>query len=283
MPLPSAKFITIDNIRIAYYEQNPQLQHTVLFIHGNSGSARSWEKQFSSPAFTQYRLLAIDLPAHGQSSASPDPAGDYNVKGLGRIMAKAAQALLPAANYVLTGVSLGTNVIAEMLAYKAQPKGIALLGSCVTGEKYTLDKVFIPGADTGFLFRDEPPANVIETGFRSLVPTLAEQDLRQCIHDHGLVQACFRSTLLQSVMDNTFSDEPALIKQWGLPALVIFGKDEKAVNPDYLDDAPFTLWKNRVIKLPGGHFIQLDAADALNGYLSDYARDAFSDFPIPQP
>lgn len=278
MPFPPPHFMLVEGIRIAYYEQNPHSEHTICFIHGNSASSVAWSKQFASPLLAHYRLIAFDLPAHGQSSVSPDPANDYMLKGLGCIMAKTVQAFLPKDNYILSGVSLGTNIIAEMLACGINPRGLVLAGSCIIGGDYTLDKVFLPGIDTAFLFQDFPPAETVEKGYKAVLATTDTDDLQQIIKDYFSVQAPFRSSLLQSITNGVYSNEPEMVLQSGLPVLLVFGKDEKAVNPDYLDNTPFPVWKERVIKLPGGHFVQLDDPDTFNDYLLAYAQDAFSGF-----
>lgn len=278
MSFPSPNFIMVDGIRIAYYEQNHQSKHTIFFIHGNSASSAAWSKQFASALLMHYRLIAFDLPAHGRSSISPDPADDYTLKGLGRIIAKAVQAFSSEENYILCGVSLGTNIIAEMLSCGIKPVGLVLAGSCITGGNYTLDKVFLPGTDSAFFFQDSPPAETVEKGYKAVIPTTGTDELQQIMKDYFSVQTPFRSSLLQSIANSLYSNEPEMIQQSGLPVLLVFGKDEKVVNPDYLNDPPFLLWKNRGIKLPGGHFIQLDDPDAFNDYLLAYALDAFSGF-----
>ena len=80
------KYTTAKGIRIAYLEKNPEAKNTIFFIHGNSLSANSWTKQFQSELLTSYRLVAFDLPAHGDSDASPDPDMDYTFAGLASIL-----------------------------------------------------------------------------------------------------------------------------------------------------------------------------------------------------
>ena len=271
-------YLNIRGIPLACREKNRGRENAIVFIHGNSGSSCAWNKQMNSALQDHYRLIAFDLPAHGQSSVSPDPADDYNLKGLGRIMAKAVQTLLPEGNYILAGVSVGTNIIAEMLLHGVKPRGLVLAGACIAGGDYTLDKIFLPGTDTAFLFQDHLPAEVVEKGYKAAIPTTGPADLQQVIKDYFTVRSPFRSTLLQSIAGGIYGNEPEMVQQSGEPVLLVFGKDEKAVNPDYLDDAPFLLWKNKIIKLPGGHFIQLDQPDTFNDYLLAYARDAFSGF-----
>ena len=39
------KFIEAGQVSLAYLEKNPQFEKTVYFIHGNSGSCRTWRKK----------------------------------------------------------------------------------------------------------------------------------------------------------------------------------------------------------------------------------------------
>ena len=77
--------LTVKGIRIAYLEQNPDCKNTIFFIHGNSVSSASWMKQLNSELLSKYRLIAFDLPAHGDSAASPEPDNDYTFAGLASI------------------------------------------------------------------------------------------------------------------------------------------------------------------------------------------------------
>src|SRR6516164_2468281 len=56
--------------RIAAYE-SPGTGRAILLVHGNSSSSRIWQKQLEGPLGGKYRLIAIDLPGHGRSSAPP--------------------------------------------------------------------------------------------------------------------------------------------------------------------------------------------------------------------
>ncbi|MES1249810.1 MAG: alpha/beta fold hydrolase, partial [Chitinophaga rupis] len=136
----TSKILSVNGIKIAYQEKNAGNPSTVFFIHGNSNSSLLWRKQFEDPILASYRLIAFDLPAHGESTAAPDPDKDYTGQRLGEIMAGAVSLLSGGHPYLLAGLSLGTNIVAEMLAYKLTPSGIILVSANVMGGAYTLDK-----------------------------------------------------------------------------------------------------------------------------------------------
>src|SRR5215203_771890 len=109
--------VEVDGLHIYYVEKNKEGKATIFFIHGNSGSSRMWHKQVESELFQQYRLIAIDLPGHGKSSASNDPEKDYSPIGTASILFQAIKKLADNNPYILVGFSYGTNVVAEMLLY----------------------------------------------------------------------------------------------------------------------------------------------------------------------
>ncbi|RLA00888.1 MAG: alpha/beta hydrolase, partial [Gammaproteobacteria bacterium] len=45
----------------------------LLFIHGNSSSKSVFSKQLSSDLAKKYRLIALDLPGHGDSDNALNP------------------------------------------------------------------------------------------------------------------------------------------------------------------------------------------------------------------
>src|SRR4051812_34476106 len=54
----------------------------LLLIHGNSSSRQVFARQFQSDLAARCRLIAFDLPGHGQSEDAQDPARTYSLPGL---------------------------------------------------------------------------------------------------------------------------------------------------------------------------------------------------------
>ena len=54
----------------------------VLLIHGNSLSREVFRKQLGGVLSRKYRLVAFDLPGHGQSGDALDPSHTYTRPGL---------------------------------------------------------------------------------------------------------------------------------------------------------------------------------------------------------
>lgn len=270
------KTIIINRIELVYFEVNSDAKETIFFIHGNSVSSISWKKQLSSELLNAYRLVAIDLPAHGDSGASSNEEHDYNLAGFGLIMANAIKELAGDKPYLLAGISLGTNILAEALAFDLHPMGIVLGGSCIVGGAYTVNSFVMPNTNVHVVFSAQSSLNEVSQYASQVMLSTEEDDVNDFISDYYRVKVPVRSTLADSIGKQQYSNEIALIKSIHKPVLLIFGKDELIVDPDYLDDASLNLWKGLIFKLPGAsHLVHIDQPEVFNSLLADYAKDMF--------
>src|SRR5687767_4397933 len=65
----------------------------VLFIHGNSSCRAVFDAQLNGPRAAQHRLIAIDLPGHGESSDAIDPLRTYTRPGFAQAVCEALEQL----------------------------------------------------------------------------------------------------------------------------------------------------------------------------------------------
>jgi pimeloyl-ACP methyl ester carboxylesterase len=111
--LPQDRFATLDGIRV-HYQNYGKGRGAIVFIHGWSCNLNFWEANI--PAFTkQSRVIAIDLPGHGESDKPPI---DYSMD----LFARAIDAVLIDANVeraTLVGHSMGALVIRKF--YRKYP------------------------------------------------------------------------------------------------------------------------------------------------------------------
>jgi pimeloyl-ACP methyl ester carboxylesterase len=266
------QFLDLNGMHISYWEVNPALVPTIFFIHGNSASAASWRKQLTSPLLKGFRLVAFDLPAHGDSAMlAPE---DCHLQALAAILGEAVKALTTSAPFLISGVSLGTNLVAEMMAFNIEPAGLVLAGPCVAGGNYTIDKMMLPGTHVNVVFTDENTEADIRqyAGETSLsgVPV----DLEHFLNDYNRVKSPFRSLLGQSIAEGKYSNEMALLEKAAKPLLIIFGKQEKVIDPQYLDGAPLRVWKDTIFRLEGAsHLVNIDQPERFNQLLKAFAED----------
>ena len=103
--------IEAPNGAIAVHESAGQGPPVVL-IHGNSSSSRAFSRQLEGPLGRRVRLVAVDLPGHGESDDAKDLSA-YSLPGHARAVRAVVEALdLHEARFV--GWSLGGHVTLEM-------------------------------------------------------------------------------------------------------------------------------------------------------------------------
>lgn len=267
--------LTVKGICISYIEQNPESLKTIFFIHGNSTSSATWKKQFSSELFPAYRLVAIDLPAHGSSEASLAPEKDYTLAGLASILTEVIQEL-EMGPYILCGSSLGTNILAEMIPFGIDPVGILFAGPCLMGEGLGMDKIAIPGTDISALLKDESPIEAIINYGKLICHSADPEDLEIFQTDFKKVQPPFRSLFINSIFSGNLGDEIKQVNSISCPLAWVFGADEKMVDQNYLDEVDVPKWKDQVFKIPGaGHLLNVDQPEEFNKLLAEFVRDCF--------
>ena len=79
---------TPDGVPLAVYEAGDPAGPEILFIHGFSQSALSWQRQMTSAALARFRLIAWDLRGHTgcprrmRARRAPLPTGEEDVRSL---------------------------------------------------------------------------------------------------------------------------------------------------------------------------------------------------------
>jgi pimeloyl-ACP methyl ester carboxylesterase len=101
----SARAATVDGIDI--HSVAAGSGPTIVFVHGWTCDTSSWREQM--PAFDDnYRVIALDLPGHGQSGSPAD--GQFSMELFARAV-EAVRAEAGAEKIVLVGHSMGAPVI----------------------------------------------------------------------------------------------------------------------------------------------------------------------------
>ncbi len=270
------QFINIEGVQISYQETKTVSENIIFLIHGNSTSTNAWRKQLKSQTLSPYKLIAFDLPAHGQSNSLNGSLFSYSLPDIGKLMAAAVKKLAGNRSYILAGISLGTNIIAEMLAYELQPSGIALTGSCVIGGEITMDKIFKKDIDLHAVFTDYVSELELKKYFTLGSFSVKEEDWLCFSGDYYKVKDNFRSKMIATVAAGNLSNEIHTLQQQPFPILIVFGEDEKVCEINYLDYAKLNFWKGRTYKIKdAGHFVTNDQSEKFNELMAEYAKDIF--------
>ena len=270
------KFVTANDLQIACYIKSPEQARTIFFIHGNSSSSGIWRKQVESPLLSAYCLITIDLPSHGNSDQLPADA-DFSLPAIGKIMAKVIDQLINNKPYIICGGSLGTNIVAEALSVDSLLKGLMLAGPCIAGEGFGLDKMILQGADVTAVFAENVPQELVNKYAKETSISKDEKDADLFLEDYYAVKGNFRSSLYATIASGSYNDEIEILRLKNCPICIVFGKDEKVVNTNYLVGAPVNLWNNITYRIPrASHLVNIDAPEPFNELLAEFAKDLFT-------
>ena len=275
MPL---NVLYVEGILISFNIKNQNAKNVIFFFHGNSASAEYWENQLNEDRFSAYCLIAFDLPGQGKSSASPDPENHYSLLAFGRIMVNAVKQLVNDRAFQFVGLSLGTNIIAEMLAYGLRPCGISLIAPNIIGDGFPIEKAQQPEVDLTCLSFDEVTlTNLLET-VKKAVFNQTEKNISLITNSFYKADCRFRSSMFKNFLAGKVSDEIKLLKKCEVPLLMIFGEEEMLLDIHYLDDAPLLLWHDQFFYVPkAGHFVILDQPEHTNILLALYIEERFKE------
>ena len=116
--------VTINSLDI-FYRQIGETDPPVVFVHGLSMSSEVYVKQLESSLADSYRLIAMDLPGHGNSSRSDNPRADYSLRGYAETVAAFARKV-NAEEALFVGLSLGGHILLEATDLLNRAKGFLI-------------------------------------------------------------------------------------------------------------------------------------------------------------
>lgn len=265
------QFTDVGGVRLGYLD-NQGSGPAIFFVHGNSSSANTFELQFDSPLADRFRLVAVDLPGHGDSGRVPVTA--YGLPHYAKRIVGLASAL-GISNAVLVGWSLGGHVVLECVDSMPDAPGFLIFGTPPLGVPPNLGEAFLPNPDfaaamTGKLSQKQM------AGFA-----------RSCLGDTGNLQ--LEARLIEEVLaadpnareglalsvGRPFVDEVRLVARMKRPLAILHGRQERLVNLDYIQSLAMpSLWRGQIQLLDtAGHAPHLEVADVFNRLLAEFVGD----------
>lgn len=123
----NVKKVAAGGQEIAYYESSGT-GPGVMLIHGNSASSQTFKEQVMGEFGQKYRVVAMDLPGHGESEQAADPAKTYHMPGYAAVVAEVAQKL-GLTDGVFVGWSLGGHIVLEAVKLLPDAAGFVIFGT----------------------------------------------------------------------------------------------------------------------------------------------------------
>jgi pimeloyl-ACP methyl ester carboxylesterase len=269
--------VTVDGQEIAFLHspgrRSAGRERTVIFVHGNSSSARTWRGLMGSPFGQRFRCLALDLPGHGRSAPASDHSA-YSLPGYAATLAGFARAL-GADDAVIVGWSLGGHIAIEAAPSLPGAAGFVVFGAPPVASAAQMTEAFLPNPamNVGFTAAVSPAdAQVYAASFVAPGSVLA---LDEFVADILRTDGAARAGLFGSIGEGRFGNELDIVTTLGRPLAILQGDGEQLVSLAYLRQLAIpTLWRGAVQIIPGaGHAAQQEAPDAFAGLLEQFIAD----------
>jgi len=249
------KIIEIGVYKLAVYESNGKGQNFLL-IHGNSLSAKSFNRQMDSSLGGNFHLIALDLPGHGDSLRANNPRKDYSIPGYSEVIL-ALITYLKLTNLLLVGHSLGGHIAIETSELSPEIKGIFIFGTPPLG--------IPPAINEAFLDMRLMPSLLVREGGE--IPQFF-------IDDFNSTDPNARKFLVRNTVKNNLKNEIEIVSNLKIPLAIIHGAHDKSINLEYIKKLKIpSLWKNEVqIIKDAGHTPQWETPDEFNSILEEFVK-----------
>ena len=253
----------------------------VLMIHGTGASKKVFRHQFSSPLADRLRLIAIDLPGHGDSDDAPAADG-YSLPNLAATVSEIVDTL-QLQHTVVYGWSLGGHIAIELMSFHAAVSGVMLTGAPpLPRGPIGMFRGFHAGWDmllaSKAAFTERDAERFGHMCFGDSAPPEFLDDIRR---SDGRCRAQFSRSMLRG----EGADQRRVIETSRVPVAFVNGEHEKILRLSYLNGLRCpTLWEGQSHLVEGAahspFFQQPDAFNALLGRFADDVAAAVANAPL---
>lgn len=244
----------------------------LVLLHGAGTSRKVFEPLFAGPLAERHRLLAIDLPGHGDSSDSRKPAIDYTLPGYAACVREVIEEF-GITRFAVFGWSLGGHVAVQLLNDLPMVAGVMLMGAPpIPAGPFGMLRGFHANWDillasrVSFSHRDVE--RYAQLCFGDTLPPFALDDIRR-------TDGQTRAILSRSLMRGEAADQKRAVEHANVPVALVNGQHDPLMRVSYLStlDIP-QLWDGRVHLLEGaGHAAFLDQPGRFTALLARFASE----------
>lgn len=262
------KHLLLGDLDLSYRTNSIESDLTIIFIHGNSLNATTFDQQLDDKTLNGYQLIALNLPGHGQSEAAQDSEATYNILGYSAIIKEFIHQG-HFANVILVGHSLGGHVAIHTASF-IPLAGLVIFGTPPIGMPPEMERMFLPNPAMAYAYQAELSNEEAQT--LAAAYTQGDNDLAQLILK---TDKNARPYLGASIAAGKFKNEQRICSGLSFPLGVLHGEKDALVNIDYLNSLPpDNIWEgNAQIVSSSGHSPQMEQPEQFNQLLAAYLKD----------
>ena len=199
-----------------------------MAIHRERGVCRS----APFPLAERYRLLAIDLPGHGESQDARDPQGTYTLPGYASVV-REVLAALHIERYVVIGWSLGGHIGIELASTEPRPLGLVITGTPPLGKSLdSFADAFLPTPVMQLTGKPEfTSEEALAYARATTLPTASSEDpsCQAAMRTDGRA----RARLIASFAEGLGADQRRTVEEVAVPLCIINGDQDPFLNHSY--------------------------------------------------
>jgi 3-oxoadipate enol-lactonase len=250
----------LNNVRLVYTDQGQG--QPVLLIHGFPLSRQMWEPQVEALS-SQARILAPDLPGHGETEAADE--AQLSMEGAARLLAGFLDALDVRQPVVVCGLSMGGYI--ALAFYRLFPERTA--GLVLTATRSGADSEEARGK------RDQAREKARTAGVEAVVDDMLPKLMAPVTYQSRPelvegVRAMMAGTSQGGMMGalrgmKERPDSTPLLAEVRVPTLIIHGEDDQLIPADEGRSMSNHLPHGRLALIPqAGHLLNLEQPQAFN-------------------
>jgi pimeloyl-ACP methyl ester carboxylesterase len=247
----------------------------VLLIHGNSACKQIFRNQIEGPIGRRWRVIAFDLPGHGNSGNARNPQRTYTMPGYAD-MAVELLDILGISRFAVLGWSLGGHIGLEMFVRHAGMAGLLATGTPPI-------PLSLEGMRRGFNMADGHVGVIgqevlSEAEIQGFADATAGPNAPYEPFLRDAVARCdgrARALMVGAVTAGWGTDQLRLAETLDRPLAIVSGGAEPFIDNDYLQSIRYAnLWDGRVHILPGlGHAVFWEAPEKFDPLFARFLGD----------
>lgn len=234
-----------------YYEKAGHGEETLVFIHGNVGSARWWDLIWPQ-LVEKYTILRVDLRGCGQSER---PGQGHTVPQYSEDV-RALIKELGLQNVFVIGHSMGGSITMDIAVHEPQlVKGMVLVNSAPAEGFVT------PEERKPLIERMIGDRNLMKMSLAAVMPTAAQGDFFEAIVDDAMVAA---PTMISNYTSLGEADYRDRLAEKNIPTLIVFGTQDSLISLDMIERTRDAIRSSKLVLYEGiGHSPNVEAPERL--------------------